>query len=88
MYVFMLLLEMVYWKLVLFVIFDEFFIFGNFLFVFFVEYKSNINMDWLKVKFCSMLKYFLKVCLMYIVCIEVLGNGFYYENLIVVCEVS
>lgn len=83
----MLLLEMVYWKLVLFVIFDEFFIFGNFLFVFFVKYKSNINMDCLKVKFCCMLKYFLKVSWMYIVCIEVLGNGFCYENLIVVCEV-
>lgn len=49
MYVFMLLLEMVYWKLVLFVMFDEFFIFGNFLFVFFVKYKGNINMDCLKV---------------------------------------
>lgn len=35
-----------------------------------------------------MLKYFLKVSWMYIVCIEVLGNGFCYENLIVVCEVS
>lgn len=51
MYVFMLLLEMVYWKLVLFVMFDEFFIFGNFLFVFFVKYKSNINMDCLKLSF-------------------------------------